>query len=217
MVLGYFGKTPTTPNDEVVKLASEQLKLKPTTENAIDIANRDEKKSKAYATKILKDNNLEINDENIFITLACAEKGIAFLKGEAKVMVRKISEMEKDKPKNKKSRKGQMENYTVMVNGKKYSVQVAEGDTNIQIQETKVIPTTSSGNSIKLEAPLPGSVFKIVAKVGDKVSKGDTILILEAMKMETEIETTIDGIVKSIEVNNGDSVENGQILAIIEG
>jgi pyruvate carboxylase subunit B len=214
MVLGYFGKTPTTPNDEVVKLASEQLKLKPTTENAMDIANRDEKKSKNYAIKILKENNLEINDENIFIILACAEKGIAFLKGEAKVMVRKISEMKKDKSKNKNNRKGQMENYTVMVNGKKYSVQVAEGDANIQIQETKV---TSSGNAIELEAPLPGSVFKIIAKVGDRVSKGDTILILEAMKMETEIETTIDGVVKSIEVNNGDSVENGQVLAIIEG
>ena len=214
MVLGYFGKTPTTPNDEVVKLASEQLKLKPTTENAMDIANRDEKKSKNYAIKILKENNLEINDENIFIILACGEKGIAFLKGEAKVMVRKISEMKKDKSKNKNNRKGQMENYTVMVNGKKYSVQVAEGDANIQIQETKV---TSSGNAIELEAPLPGSVFKIIAKVGDRVSKGDTILILEAMKMETEIETTIDGVVKSIEVNNGDSVENGQVLAIIEG
>jgi pyruvate carboxylase subunit B len=119
MVLGYFGKTPVAPDAEVVKLASEQLSLEPTTEKALDIANRDEKKSIAYATKILEEEDLEVNDENLFIALSCAEKGIAFLKGEGKVNVRKLSEMEEKKPKNKSKKGGGMENYTVVVDGKK--------------------------------------------------------------------------------------------------
>jgi pyruvate carboxylase subunit B len=216
MVLGYFGKTPTIPDSEVVKLASEQLKLEPTTENAIDIANRDEKKSKAFAIKQLEENNLEVNDENIFIVLSCAEKGIAFLNGEAKVMVRKISEMEESKPKNKKKKEGSMENYTVVVNGKQYSVQVAEGDANIEISQITAPAPKSSGSEVHLHAPLPGSVFKILAKVGEKVHDGQTVLILEAMKMETEIQSPVDGRIKSIDVSVGDSIENGQILVTIE-
>ena len=90
MVLGYFGKTPTKPNDEIVKLASEQLKLEPTTENPLDIADRDEKKSIKYWTQVLTDEGLDTTEENIFIAAACADKGIEFLKGEITANVRKI-------------------------------------------------------------------------------------------------------------------------------
>jgi len=90
MVLGYFGKTPVAPDSEIIKLAGEQLKLSPTTEHALDIADRDESKSLAHTRKILEDEGIAVTDENIFIAAACKEKGIAFLKGEAKVNVRKI-------------------------------------------------------------------------------------------------------------------------------
>ena len=63
MVLGYFGKTPTEPNQDIVKLASEQLKLEPTKENPLDIADRDEKKSLTYWENILKEENLETTEE----------------------------------------------------------------------------------------------------------------------------------------------------------
>ena len=62
MVLGYFGKTPTEPNQDIVKLASEQLKLEPTKENPLDIADRDEKKSLTYWENILKEENLETTE-----------------------------------------------------------------------------------------------------------------------------------------------------------
>jgi len=217
MVLGYFGKTPSTPDAEVVKLAAEQLGLEPTTENAIDIADRDEKKSKAFAQQQLEENDLEVNDENLFIVLACGEKGITFLKGDAKINVRKLSEMEAEKAAAAPADPGA---YTVVVDGQAYNVQVAEGnDANIQV--TAAAPAASnapapaaagSGNEVHIHAPLPGSVFKTLVKVGDQVTDGQTVMIMEAMKMETEIQAPCNGIVTSLPVGNGDTVNNGDIL-----
>lgn len=218
MVLGYFGKTPVEPDAEVVKLASEQLNLEPTTESALDLANRDEKKSVAHATKMLEDEGLEVNDENLFIALSCAEKGIAFLKGEAKVNVRKLSEMESAKPTNKTKKGSGMENYTVVVDGKKYNVTVAEGnDANVQVSAAPAgeAAAPSAGGGVHVHAPLPGSVFKILVKPGEKVTDGQTVMIMEAMKMETEIQSPANGTVASIEVAVGDTVENGQVLVTI--
>jgi len=91
MVLGYFGKTPVEPDKSVVKLASEQLNLKPTKEHAMDIADKDESKSLKFTRELLKKEGIEPSEENIFIAAACKEKGIAFLKGEGKVNIRKKS------------------------------------------------------------------------------------------------------------------------------
>ncbi|ECO3767517.1 biotin attachment protein, partial [Campylobacter jejuni] len=90
MVLGYFGKTPVTPDANIVELASKQLNLEPTTELAINIADKDESKSIAYTKTLLEKEGIETSEENIFIAAACKEKGIAFLKGEAKVNIRKL-------------------------------------------------------------------------------------------------------------------------------
>lgn len=224
MVLGYFGKTPVEPDEEVVRLASEQLKLNPTTENALDIADRDEKKSIVYAAKMLKDESLEVNDENLFIVLACGEKGITFLKGDAKVNIRKLSQMEENKPKNKENKEikrgSGMENYTVVVDGKRYSVQVVEGsDANIEVKAVAPVApvlASSSSKDIHVHAPLPGTVFKILVKPGQKVTDGQSVIILEAMKMETEIQSPANGTVASIDVSAGDAVENGQVLITIK-
>ncbi|MGM9096830.1 biotin attachment protein, partial [Campylobacter jejuni] len=95
MVLGYFGKTPVTPDANIVELASKQLNLEPTTELAINIADKDESKSIAYTKTLLEKEGIETSEENIFIAAACKEKGIAFLKGEAKVNIRKLASMPK--------------------------------------------------------------------------------------------------------------------------
>ncbi|NLM99181.1 MAG: biotin attachment protein [Campylobacteraceae bacterium] len=216
MVLGYFGKTPVNPDEEVVKLASKQLNLEPTTKNAIDIADEDETKSIKYAKALLKDENIEPSEENIFITLACKEKGVAFLKGEAKVNVRKNEPTKSEKPVTS-SESGL---YTVTVNGVSYNVKVSEG-ANVE-EITKVapqsvpaaaVPVESSGRGI--EASLPGSVFKILVKVGDSVKEGQAVVILEAMKMEIEIPALCDGVVSEIKVAVGDSVDNGQVLVVL--
>ncbi len=220
MVLGYFGHTPTKPDEEVVKLASEQLKLEPTTENAIDLADKDETKSMAYTKAILEKEGIEINDENVFIAASCKEKGIAFLKGEAKVNVRKIDKNAK-KEESKKVANSSGE-YTVIVNGQKYNVQVKEGlDANVEVKSvskapeavSKTTPSSSSGYEVK--ANLPGTVFKVAVANGQSVKEGDVLLVLEAMKMEIEVVAPQDGVVNSVLVNQGDSVEDGQTLVII--
>jgi len=65
-------------------------------------------------------------------------------------------------------------------------------------------------------SPMPGSISKIKVNVGDQVKKGDILLVLEAMKMENEINATDDGKVKEILVKKGQKVSGGDILAIIE-
>ena len=67
-----------------------------------------------------------------------------------------------------------------------------------------------------VKAPLPGTIFKLKCKIGDDVSAGDTLLIMEAMKMENNIQSEIDGKVKTIKIAEGDAVLQGDILLELE-
>ena len=219
MVLGYFGKTPVTPDKEIIKLASEQLGLKPTTKHAVDIADKDESKSLAHVKEILKQNKIKVTEENVFIAAACKEKGIAFLKGEAKVNVRKVD----PNAKANEGRQTQSGRYSVVVNGSRYNVEVSEGfNDSIQVKSI----TEVEGKSVKsaknaaagatendIVASLPGAVHKILVSVGDHVKKGQAIVVLEAMKMEIEVKAPKDGVIGSIEVSKGQSVANNQVVA----
>jgi pyruvate carboxylase subunit B len=220
MVLGYFGKTPVEPDREIVELASQKLKLDPTTENPLDIADRDENKSIAHWTKVLEEEGLETSEENIFIAAACDQKGIAFLKGESPLMVRKGKEND--------CGEGNMAgNYTVVVDGKQYSVQVAEGSGDVQIapatsaapaaEAPAAAPAAAGGaGSIEIHSQTPGNVWKILKNPGDTVAEGDVIMILEAMKMEIDIAAPQAGTIKTINVNVNDAVADGQLLATME-
>ena len=219
MVLGYFGKTPVTPDKEIIKLASEQLGLKPTTKHAVDIADKDESKSLAHVKEILKQNKIKVTEENVFIAAACKEKGIAFLKGEAKVNVRKVD----PNAKANEGRQTQSGRYSVVVNGSRYNVEVSEGfNDSIQVKSI----TEVEGKSVKnaksavagatendIVASLPGAVHKILVSAGDHVNKGQAVVVLEAMKMEIEVKAPKDGIIGSIEVSKGQSVANNQVVA----
>ena len=235
MVLGYFGKTPTAPDPEVVRIAAEQLKLEPTTDNAIDIADRDETKSVAYWSKRLRDEGIEESDENIFIAASCDVKGIAFLKGEATLNVRKNSPKAAESTQSNQST--QQENllmangtYTVIVDGQQYNVQIVDGNANVQsvsVAAPVAAPVAAApvaapvaaapvANANAICAELPGSVFKLVASVGDSVNAGDKIMILEAMKMEIDVVAPRAGTVTSINVQANDKIEAGQVLAVID-
>jgi len=96
MVLGYFGKTPVAPDPEIVKLSQEQLGLEPTTRSPRLINDEDPTKGVEAATKLLKEANLPVTDENVFIAATCKEKGIVYLKGEATLGVRKKSKQAKE-------------------------------------------------------------------------------------------------------------------------
>lgn len=126
MVLGYFGKTPVAPDPEVVKIASEFLKLEPTTENPIDIAERDPKKGVAYWKKVLEDEGIPTTEENIFIAVSGQTKGIVFLKGNAKCEVRKISTDKKaaEKVSTKDMKVANTKLMRVSMNDKEFDVKV---------------------------------------------------------------------------------------------
>jgi pyruvate carboxylase subunit B len=114
--------------------------------------------------------------------------------------------------------------YTVIVDGQHYNVQIVDGNANVQSVSAAApiaaapvaaaAPATSAANAICAE--LPGSVFKLVAAVGDSVNVGDKIMILEAMKMEIDVVAPRSGKVTSISVNVNDKIEAGQVLAVVE-
>ena len=220
MVLGYFGKTPTKPDSKIVELASEQLKLDPTSENPLDIADRDEKKSINYWSSVLKNEGIDVNDENIFIAAACGDKGIEFLKGEISANVRKIDpNAPVDTSSSKSTEPSVASTYTVILDGEKYNVQVAPGE-NIDIvpasantantTESKTESVKSDGQGVG--APVNGVVIKVLSNVGDKVSADQTVMVLESMKMEIEVKAGSDGTLASISVAKGQNVEEGQSI-----
>ena len=129
-----------------------------------------------------------------------------------------------------------MKNYTITVNGNVYNVTVEEGTTAGAapvVSAAKAAPAPKAApaapkaaapkaaapaggaGSVKIEAGAAGKVFKIEASVGQAVKKGDAVLVLEIMKMETPVVAPQDGTVASINVNVGDMVEAGALLATL--
>jgi len=224
MVLGYFGKTPCEPDAEIVKLASEKLGLEPTTENPVDINDRDPKKGVAAATKLLTDAGItDLSDENVFIAASCAQKGIDFLLGKGKVNgVRKGALT----PAPAAVAAGGDGAYTVTVDGTKFAVEV-KGDkatVNGKAYDVNVadgVEAEASGvahvsaDSVEVKAQMPGKVMKINVNAGSHVTAGEVLLVMEAMKMEVEIKAPVAGAITSIAVSVGDQVTSGQALASI--
>ncbi len=168
-----------------------------------------------YWEKRLNEENIEATEENIFIAAACDEKGIAFLKGDSPLSVRKNEKVCKQgESKNMNNASG---NYTVVVDGQKFNVTVAEGDANIQITpaETSSTPVETSGDQQEVPAAVNGNVWKVLVKEGEKVEKDQKIMILEAMKMEIDINAPQAGTISKILVSQNEAVDEGQSLAII--
>ncbi|MCR4961190.1 MAG: acetyl-CoA carboxylase biotin carboxyl carrier protein subunit [Lachnospiraceae bacterium] len=119
-----------------------------------------------------------------------------------------------------------MKNYTITVNGTAYDVTVEEnGAGAAPVAAPKAAPKAApaapkaapaAAGSVKVEAGAAGKIFKIEKNVGDSVKKGDTVIILEAMKMEIPVVAPEDGTVASISVSVGDSVEAGATLATLK-
>ena len=123
-----------------------------------------------------------------------------------------------------------MKNYTITVNGTPYNVTVEEG-AGAPVAAPAAAPapapaaapapapaaapapaTQGTAGSVKVEAPMPGTILDVKVSVGDSVSSGSVLCILEAMKMENEIVAPQDGTVASVNVSKGDSVEAGQVI-----
>lgn len=128
-----------------------------------------------------------------------------------------------------------MKNYTITVNGTPYNVTVEEGAGAPVAAAPVAAPAAApapapaaapapapaaapasaaqgTAGSVKVEAPMPGTILDVKVSVGDSVSSGSVLCILEAMKMENEIVAPQDGTVASVNVSKGDSVEAGQVI-----
>ena len=119
-----------------------------------------------------------------------------------------------------------MKSYTITVNGTVYDVTVEEkaggaAAPAAPAQAAAPAPAPAAAaapaaqgtaGSVKVEAPMPGTILDVKVSVGDSVSSGSVLCILEAMKMENEIVAPQDGTVASVNVSKGDSVEAGQVI-----
>lgn len=220
MVLGYFGHTPVEPDPEIVAIAEKQLGMPVFKGDPLDELEPGIPKAKA----ILEKEGLPVNDENIFIVGALAtaggNKGLDFLKGDKPINVRKVTSESTDanKPAAKASapaivNAGPSE-YTVTVEGKPYQVTVQESSGQVTSLKPAVKPAAAH-DIIEVRAKLQGIVYAILVDEGDRVSKGDTLIILEAMKMETPVVAPVDGTVLTIEMEKGQVVKTDQLVATL--
>ena len=223
MVLGYFGKTPVAPDPQVVKWASEQLGLEPTTKSVVELNDANPALGIKPATETLEKNNLPVTDENIFIIAACGDKGLAYLKGDRPLGIR-YNEEKKAAPVGKLPAA-----YTATVEGKSFNVQVVSEDTvtvdgktfkvNVATGAAAAAPKAAaagSGKTYEVTSPLPGTVIRTSVEPGDEVAAGDELLVVEAMKMETPIKAEKAGTVVEFLVNPKDVITAGQAIVVIE-
>lgn len=128
-----------------------------------------------------------------------------------------------------------MKNYTITVNGTEYQVTVEEttGTGQVPVKKAEapvapatvikptpepqvpVIPKTAAVGAVKINAPMPGKIVAVKSNPGDAVVKGQVLLVLEAMKMENDITAQEDGVVASIPVAVGSTVEAGEVLVTL--
>jgi pyruvate carboxylase subunit B len=221
MVLGYFGKTPVSPDPEIVALASEQLGLESTTRNPREMNDEDPSKGIEPAKKALLEENLEVTDESIFIASALKDKGLAFLKGERPDGIRR-QQAEAASPAPTSSNSFTVEvnqhRYEVSldggratINGRSYDYAVAEGVGGSGAPGS----TAGAGAGTPIHAELSGQVLRVLVREGDSVAEGDALLVLEALKMEIEVKAPCAGRVSQVAVAGDQQVNSGDLLVAI--
>lgn len=123
-----------------------------------------------------------------------------------------------------------MKKYKVNVNGTNYEIAIELIDADAKVEEIKsapatapaapaapaAAPATTAGAGETVNSPMPGNILAINVNVGDTVSEGQVLMILEAMKMENEIMAPVSGKITSIGVTTGATVESGALLCTIE-
>lgn len=114
-----------------------------------------------------------------------------------------------------------MKRYNITVNGKAYDVAVEEVGGSTAAAPVAAAPAASApaaapvADGTKVTAPMPGTILDIKVAVGDTVKSGQAICVLEAMKMENDVNAPCDGKVLSVNTTKGSAVETGAVLAVI--
>jgi len=120
--------------------------------------------------------------------------------------------------------------FSVKINGKSQIIYAAEDDNHLYVsfegdnlvfdkvkeEEKDFSGATGSGDKDEIRPPMPGSIVKVLVEEGQKISEGDGVIIVEAMKMESTLYSAIDGIVTSVKVQAGQQVDSDDVLVVID-
>ena len=225
LMLGYYGKCTTDANPEVVNIAIEQAGKQPITGRPADALTAEFDQLRSDAEKLEGNNG---SDEDVLTYALFPQVAPGFFKNRSKgpQSVAKDPSALVEQPPAKVAAPSRDSDepraYTISVNGKSYQVEVQDGlvssasatDRATISGTRKISSQTKAGEKVK--ANLAGTVLRLVKNEGDDVAADDTILVLEAMKMETEVSAGIAGTLGAWEVSPGDQVQVGDILASIE-
>ena len=208
---GEYGKTPA---DVDKKLQDKVLGDEdPITCRPADLIDENEYKlTKEKYLKSLEENNINVDDteENILIYTLFPEIGLKFLENKENKDYFEKSPTQLSEEKNGY--------YKVVIDETDYLVkysqtdepEIINGNSNSELQSNNEPVSDETG--MVVNAPLAGNIFRIEKNVGDTVSDDETIIVLEAMKMETTIKTPTSGKIKQIFIKNGDKVQSGDPL-----
>ncbi len=216
MVLGYFGKTPVEPDPEVVALASAQLDMLPTTRSPLELNDENPEKGMEAARATLQSEGLEQTDENIFIVATCQDKGVAFLKGEGEIGVRKLDGAAlSPPPTNPAARPSQPAQpapsagpatYTVMVNGTPHTLTV---DGNVATVDGKTYQVDLSQGA----APAPPAQ---PAQATQAAPPAQPATPAPSAAAGTPVTSEMPGKVIRLLANVGDQIEEGGAILVLE-
>ena len=219
---GEYGSTPAPMNKELqerVLDGSEAITCRPA-----DIIKPELETLEAELSKLAQEQGLTLADEQIDDVLTYAlfpQIGLKFIKNrnnpDAFEPVPSADDSANKAPeKSAANNKGvKAEQYSVKVDGKVYDVVVAQGGElkEVTLKDSEHIPQSASvASGETLNAPLAGNIFKIKVKPGQVVNEGDVVIIMEAMKMETEVRAMHTGTIADVLVSEGDSVSTGDAM-----
>ncbi|ACX72736.1 oxaloacetate decarboxylase alpha subunit [Methanocaldococcus vulcanius M7] len=200
-VKGFYGKPPAPINPELLKRVLDEGE-KPITCRPADLLPPEWEKVKKEA----EEKGIVKKEEDILTYALYPQIAVKFLRGELKAEpipkekdIGKILEIPTE--------------YIVEVDGEKFEVKI-EPKIGTELKRKKEIITAEMEGAIT--SPFRGMVTKIKVKEGDKVKKGDVIVVLEAMKMEHPIESPVEGTVEKILIDEGDAVNVGDVIMIIK-
>ncbi len=225
MVLGYFGRPPSPPDPEIVRICSEKLNLSPTTEDPRTLDDQNPAKGLVAARKALEAVGLsDPSDEDLFIAATCGPKGIAFLQGERPIGVRlkqpaalaspaKAPQAAQAPFRDPRTWRVDVSGHafdvsidgdSATVNGHRYTIGVAPASGD------DPLPSPAGGTPTPVPSPLPGTVIKVLVEGGQRVAAGAVLVIIEAMKMQTEVRAKEPGTISRVLVRPGEQIRAGQ-------
>lgn len=157
--------------------------------------------NKEYCFEIAKNNKFSYESKDLEAIIEEAEDGFSFISINGKRYPIEILSSHQNE-------------YELLINGVSYSFSV---ETPFSLERKKMLTSQASeSTTIRLKAPMPGKILEVMVKTGDVVKAGDTLLILEAMKMQNAILASTKGIIKKVLVKEGDTTSKSDLLIELE-